>query len=87
MTIGVSLGVFGLYYVGLIAGEALARRDLLSPFWAMWTTNILLLAVGLFLVARLGTEGATSSGSETTEALQRLRERLASLVRGRRGTA
>ena len=32
LTIGVSLGVFGLYYVGLVAGEALARANLVPPF-------------------------------------------------------
>jgi lipopolysaccharide export system permease protein len=74
LTIGVSLGVFGLYYVGLVAGEALARDDRIRPFWAMWSTNLLLLAVGLFLTSRLGREGSTSRGSETSELLVRMRE-------------
>ena len=76
MTIGVSLGVFGLYYVGLIVGEALARRDYLSPFWAMWAANILLFAVGAALTARLGREGTTSRGSETSDLVARLTQRL-----------
>lgn len=76
LTIGVSLGVFGLYYVGLIAGEDLARRGMLSPFWAMWSPNIGLLAVGLVLMARLGREGTTSRGSETSEWWGRLVSRL-----------
>ncbi len=75
LTIGVSLGVFGLYYVGLVAGEALARANIVSPFVAMWFTNILLLAVGIFLTARLGREGSTSRGSETSEFFARVRER------------
>lgn len=74
LTIGVSLGVFGLYYVGLVAGEALARANYVTPFWSMWTTNILLLAVGLVLTSRLGREGTTSRGSETSELLVRMRE-------------
>jgi lipopolysaccharide export system permease protein len=74
LTIGVSLGVFGLYYVGLVAGEALARANLVTPFWSMWTTNILLLAVGLVLTSRLGREGTTSRGSETSEFFVRVRE-------------
>jgi lipopolysaccharide export system permease protein len=86
MTIGVSLGVFGVYYVGLIVGELFARRGQLSPFWAMWAANIGLLIVGLWLTAQLGREGATSRGSETSERLQRLGERVARLVRRRRGT-
>jgi lipopolysaccharide export system permease protein len=74
LTIGVSLGVFGLYYTGLTAGEALARGNLIPPFWAMWSANFLLLAVGLALTSRLGREGATSRGSETSEFFVRVRE-------------
>src|ERR1019366_7416271 len=84
LTIGVSLGVFGMYYVGLIGGETLARRGWVSPFWAMWTANFVLLVVGVWLTARLGGEGTTSRGSETSELLHRLRERLAPLL-GRLG--
>jgi lipopolysaccharide export system permease protein len=76
MTIGVSLGVFGLYYVGLIVGESLARRGFLSAFWAMWAANFILLAIGSVLTARLGREGTTSRGSETSEFWSRLRQRL-----------
>jgi lipopolysaccharide export system permease protein len=84
LTIGVSLGVFGMYYVGLIAGETLARRGWLSPFWAMWTANFVLLVVGVWFTARLGSEGTTTRGSETSELLHRVRERLLSLLGRRR---
>lgn len=67
LTIGVSLTVFGLYYVGLLGGEALADRDLIGPAVAMWSTNILLGIIGLALMARMGSEGSTSRGSETLE--------------------
>jgi lipopolysaccharide export system permease protein len=36
LTIGVSLGVFGVYYVGLLGGEALADRAIVGPSVAMW---------------------------------------------------
>lgn len=75
LTIGVSLGVFALYYVGLIVGEELARRNYLSPALAMWSTNLILLVVGVYLVARLGNEGSTSRGSEATEWIERLRDK------------
>jgi lipopolysaccharide export system permease protein len=75
LTIGVSLGVFGLYYVGLLGGEALADRDLLGPGVAMWGTNILLGIIGLVLTARLGSEGSTSRGSETSEWWHRVFQR------------
>lgn len=74
LTIGVSLGVFMIYYVGLVVGEALARDNRIPPFAAMWSTNFLLLAVGLFLTSRLGREGSTSRGSETSERFARMRE-------------
>jgi lipopolysaccharide export system permease protein len=67
LTIGVSLAVFGLYYVGLLGGEALADRNLVDPAIAMWSTNIILGAIGLVLTLRLGNEGSTSRGSETSE--------------------
>ncbi len=75
LTIGVSLGVFGIYYVGLLGGEALADRALVDPGIAMWATNILLGLVGVVLTARLGSEGSTSRGSETSEWWGRLMER------------
>ncbi len=75
LTIGVSLGVFGVYYVGLIAGEELARRGYLPAYIAMWGTNFILLVIGVYLTARLGTEGTTHRGSELSDRIARLRER------------
>jgi lipopolysaccharide export system permease protein len=83
LTIGVSFAVFGLYYVGLLGGEALADGNYIDPAIAMWTTDALLGAIGIYLTLKLGTEGSTSRGSETMEWLSRLRERLP----WRRGTA
>jgi lipopolysaccharide export system permease protein len=42
--------VIAMYYVALIAGEALANRLLVSPFVAMWMGNALLLAAALLVV-------------------------------------
>jgi lipopolysaccharide export system permease protein len=84
MTIGVSLAVFGLYYVGLIMGETMADRDYVTPFWGMWAPNFILGSIGLALTARLGREGTTNRGSETTEFLDRARRRIVRLVRRRR---
>lgn len=84
MTIGVSLAVFGLYYVGLIVGETIADRDYVSPFWGMWAANCILGAIGLVLTVRLGHEGTTNRGSETTEWLDRVRRRVVRQLRRRR---
>ncbi len=70
LVIGVSLFVFALYYVGLIAGEALADKDILTPFWAMWAANILLTGVGVLLLARMGREAATSRGGDIHEMVE-----------------
>jgi len=75
LTIGVSLGVFAIYYAGLLMGEALADRALLDPAIAMWAANIGLGLVGLVLTLRLGTEGSTSRGSEFAERWHRWRAR------------
>jgi lipopolysaccharide export system permease protein len=73
LVIGVSLIIFGIYYIGLIAGEALADKNYLTPFLAMWAANILLTIVGLFLLARMGRESATSRGGDFGEMLEILR--------------
>jgi lipopolysaccharide export system permease protein len=73
LVIGVSLAIFAIYYVGLIAGEALADRAILTPFWAMWSANILLTLIGLALLSRMGREGATQRGGDVRELLEMVR--------------
>ena len=46
LVIGVSLAVFTVYYIGLIGGEELGDRLLVSPFFAMWTPNLLFAVLG-----------------------------------------
>jgi len=57
LVVGLSMVVFTIYYVGLIAGEALGNRLLVPPFWAMWTPDLLFGAVGLYWLWRLRYEG------------------------------
>jgi len=45
-----SIVVFFIYYVFLTGGEELADMVIISPFWAMWTHNILLSLVGIYLI-------------------------------------
>ncbi len=74
MVIGVSLGVFCVYYVFLIGGEEFADRNIISPFWAMWTTNALFAAVGVGILHgvtrgplwRRSGPGGYSDGSSTS---------------------
>lgn len=46
---GVSIGFFLLYYVGLVAGEEIADRGIISPWLSMWLPNILLGGAGVLL--------------------------------------
>ena len=81
LTIGVSLFVFALYYVGLIAGEALADRGFLPPWLAMWSTNMVFLAIGLALLRTVGNEGVSSRGGEMSERIGEWREGLVRRMR------
>ena len=73
LVIGVSLVVFALYYVGLIAGESLADKLILSPFWAMWLANVVFTAIGLVLLVRIRKGGATVRGGDLSELWDGLR--------------
>lgn len=57
VTVGVSLAVFALYYIGLIGGESLANRLVVPAPLAMWSSNILLTAAGLVLIWWVRREG------------------------------
>ena len=77
LTIGVSIGVFGLYYVALIGGQSLGSRGIVPPALAMWGANILFGAVGLVLLLKVGTESATSRGGDAREMVDALRSWIA----------
>ena len=63
VTLGVSLIVFGLYYICLMAGEALADKGRLSPPVAMWMANLIFGSLGLLLVSQVeSTTDASRSG-------------------------
>ena len=83
LVIGVSLGVFALYYVALIAGETVANKGYLPPVVTMWGANVLFGAVGLLLLVRLGREGATGRGGDLGEMADALRDRFARRRRAR----
>ena len=73
LVIGASFLTFAAYYVALTGGESLARRNIISPFWAMWADNIVFLVIGAILIARMGTEGVSSRGGGMREAMDRVR--------------
>ncbi len=63
MVIAVSLGIFGIYYVGLIGGETLGDEGYIPAGLAMWATNIIFGVLGLLGFLRLGREQGTTRGS------------------------
>jgi lipopolysaccharide export system permease protein len=75
LTIGVSLVVFGIYYVGLIAGESLARRGIVPPVVSMWIANVVFGVIALILLARMGNESGSSRGGDIREVIDNIRYR------------
>jgi lipopolysaccharide export system permease protein len=74
LVIGASVLIFGFYYVGLIGGETLADQLIVTPFWSMWTANLVMAAIGVVLFLRLNRHRVAARGG--------WRERLVAL-RGR----
>ena len=83
MVIATSMGVFSLYYVGLIGGESLAGRGIVTPAFAMWIMNAVMMVLGLFGVATMGRETSTSRSSAWDTLLQAAAAPLARLRRRR----
>src|SRR5699024_6476881 len=50
-----------LYWISIIQGEKMADRLFISPFVGMWTSNIILGLVGIYLVIRVSTSFKISS--------------------------
>src|SRR2546427_456156 len=73
LVIGMSVVVFTVYYVGLIAGEELGDRLVLTPFVAMWTPNLLFAAVGLVGLWRIRRPGNSPHGGDWSDVLEPIR--------------
>ena len=65
LTIGVSLVVFAIYYVGLIGGESLANNLKASPVVSMWGANVIFGTLGVMLTLGMGRRGGTSRGGDS----------------------
>lgn len=79
VTIGVSIVVFGLYYICLMGGEALADKGRLPAFIAMWIANVIFGLAGIALLWRVESTTDTSRGGGFREWLadRRVRKQLA----------
>jgi len=69
VTIGVSIGVFGLYYICLMGGESLADKGMLPAWFAMWIANLIFGVVGLLGLIGLESTTDTSRGGGFKERL------------------
>jgi len=67
VTLGVSIVVFGLYYICLMAGEALADKGKLPAFVAMWIANAIFTVAGILLLWRVESTVDSSRGGGLRE--------------------
>src|SRR5437868_12009588 len=81
VAIGVSLFVFALYYVCLIAGESIAKRGMMPAVVSMWMANVIFALIALWMLARMGQEGSTARGGDMREMLGAIRGTIQSKMR------
>jgi len=67
LTIGVSLFVFALYYICLIAGESIAKRGMMPAVVSMWMANVVFALIALWMLSKMGQEGSTARGGDMNE--------------------
>ncbi|MDP9201774.1 MAG: LptF/LptG family permease [Gemmatimonadota bacterium] len=80
LTIGVSLFVFALYYVCLIAGESIAKRGLMPAVVSMWMANVIFGLIALWLLAKMGQEGSTTRGGDMKDMFGAIRGSIRSKI-------
>lgn len=82
MVIGMSAGIFFLYWMGLIGGERLAVRGLLDPAVAMWLPNAILATPALWMAWRMGRQ----TSSNRTGLVELVRDRVSGWLPGGAGS-
>lgn len=64
LVIGASLVIFALFYVSLTGGEQLADRGVISPAFAMWFPNVVVLVAGVLGLVRVNREFGSTRGGD-----------------------
>ncbi|MDX2120492.1 MAG: LptF/LptG family permease [Gemmatimonadota bacterium] len=72
LVIGGGLGVFAIYYVGLIAGEGLGNKNIVPPWLAMWAPNLIFVTVAVIGIIRVGRESGSTRGGDLAELWENL---------------
>jgi lipopolysaccharide export system permease protein len=67
LVIGGGLFVFAIYYVGLIAGEGLGNKNIVAPWIAMWSPNIIFAILGVLGILRVSRESGSTRGGDLAE--------------------
>jgi lipopolysaccharide export system permease protein len=81
LVIGGAMGVFAIFWVGLTAGEALADRGLVDPWFAMWGPDIVLSVIGLVGLLLVSREMGSTRGGDWQEVTDWFHERWRALRR------
>jgi lipopolysaccharide export system permease protein len=67
LVIGASLVIFAVFYVGLTVGENLGDKGVMSPIFAMWLPNLIVLVVGVFGLLRVNREFGSTRGGDLAD--------------------
>ena len=74
--IGLVLGggtlIFTIHYIGLTAGESLADRGHLEPWFAMWAPNIILTVLGVIGLVQVSRQSGSTRGGDLREVFDAL---------------
>ena len=65
IAVGLSFGFFLIYYIIMIGGEDLADRNIVSPVVGVWSPNVILLAISMYLILHTIKEQAPLRSSFT----------------------
>ena len=72
MVIAASVGIFFVYWMGLIGGEQLADEGQVDPVLAMWAPNLMLCICALLLLRKVADRISANRGSAWTEFVTRV---------------
>jgi lipopolysaccharide export system permease protein len=72
LVIGGGTLIFAIHYIGLTAGESLADRGHVTPWFAMWAPNIVLTVLGVFGVLWVSRQSGSTRGGDLREVFEGL---------------
>jgi lipopolysaccharide export system permease protein len=72
LVIGGGTLIFAIHYIGLTAGESLADRGHMAPWFAMWAPNIMLTVLGIFGLLWVSRQSGSTRGGDLREVYEAL---------------